>query len=430
MTEGEQYNNIEFLEKINPIKIILWAFVVWSILFFTAPLVINIVINTDAYILIFFNVLAFILGSLFYRSRTKGIIIPRSNKHIRKLFMIVFYLAVLGLTAKFIDRFIIRGISIEADFFSNRETMEQEGGNALAILSAILTPMGLIPLFFMWKYKLRFNKLFKIIVFILFFAQLFDAFLLGSRSIMFVLFILIGLYLFYFKKLKLTVKKTTLLIMAFLSFMLLMNYIFLERTRAFAGDKAYEIALNQSNFNYTLTSNQEFKQEFRKMNPVYQTFAFAYITTVQYFTHGMIEFSYLYGNFNQNHSLGGYTFAVYDRFLSKITGGNFDAKKVQELAPRQGVYTTFFGPLFIDFGWVSILFMLFFGKIVRSIYEKARKGSDWAIVMYFYFFIVLMFSPVFNFINGAGGIFILTSIIVFSFISSNFYMFQRIQNES
>lgn len=426
MTEGEQHNNIEFLEKINPIKIILWAFFVWSILFFTAPLVINIVINTDAYILIFFNILAFILGSLFYRSRTKSIIIPRSNKHIRKLFMIVFYLAVLGLTAKFIDRFFIRGISIEADFFSNRETMEQGGGNALAIISAILTPMGLIPLFLMWKYKLGFNKIFKLVVFVLFFAQLFDAFLLGSRSIMFVLFILIGLFLFYFKKLQLTLKKTILIIIAFLSFMLLMNYIFLERTKAFAGDKAYEIVLNQSNFNYTLTSNKEFKQEFRKMNPVYQTIAFTYITTVQYFTHGMIEFTYLYGNFNQDHSFGQYTFNVYARFLSKITGAHYDAKELQELAPRQGVYTTFFGPLFIDFGWISILFMLFFGKIVRSVHEKARKGSDWAILMYFYFFIVLMFSPVFNFINGAGGIFILTSFILFFIISKNFYKYEKI----
>lgn len=113
----EPYNNISFLKKINPVKIILWAFAVWSILFFTAPLVINISINTDAYILIFFNVLAFIIGTLFYHPRTKSVIVPISYKHLKKLFMIIFWLALIGLAAKFIDRFIIRGISINADFF-------------------------------------------------------------------------------------------------------------------------------------------------------------------------------------------------------------------------------------------------------------------------------------------------------------------------
>ncbi|SDL80885.1 oligosaccharide repeat unit polymerase [Salinimicrobium catena] len=420
------YNNIDFLKKIHPIKVILLAFLTWIALFITSPLSVQIKLNFDAYILLFLNILAFIFGTLLYKNKTNFYIIPKSNKHLIKLFRIIFNLALLGLTVKIFDRFFIRGITIGAGYFDNRELMEGAGGNAFAIFSAVLSPLGIIPLFLLLKYNLKFNRFYKGAIFLLFFAQIFDAILLGSRSILFILFILFGLYMAFFKKIRFTFRKSIIVLFAFLAFLFLMNFIFLERTREFAGNKTYEIVLNESNVNYTLTSNKEFKNNFRNMNSISQTISFTYITTIQYFTHGMIEFSYLYDNFHKEHSLGGYTFAVYDRFFSKIMGTNFDQEKLQKLAPREGVYTTFFGPLYLDFGWLTIVFMLLFGKVTRNIYEKSKKGSDWAIIMLFYFFIVLMFAPVFNFVNGAGGIFILTSLLIFSIISNRFYKYEKL----
>lgn len=419
----ELYNNRKFLQKIGPIKVILRAFFIWAIIFFTAPLDVRIEINSHAYLFIFLSVVSFASGTLFLGAREKSIVVPKSTKHLKKLFMIIFYLAIIGLGVKLIDRFVLRGLSLDADAFSNRESMEQSGGSLLAIVSAILSPMGLFPLFIMWKYNMKLSYLFSSIVFVLFFAQLFDAFLLSSRSIMFVLFVMIGLYLFYFKKIKLTLKKALVLLLALFSFLFLMNYIFLERTGVFAGDQVYDVVLNQSNYNFTLTSNQQFQNKFDKMNPLSQSIAFIYITNAQYFTHGMIEFSYLYDKFGDVHAWGNYTFWVYVRFLSQIVGGNFEISEILELIPRQGIYTTFFGPIYIDFGWLGIIFMFILGNLVRRIYEKAKSGSDWAILMYFYFFIVLMFSPVFNFISGAGGVFVLTSIILFSIISQKFYKY-------
>jgi oligosaccharide repeat unit polymerase len=419
-------HNLSFLKKIHPNRLIIWANLVWALLFFTAPLIVNIPINLSAYVLMFLSIIAFILGNLVYKPQNQTIIVPKSQKHLMKLFQIIFYLAVMGLVLKLADRFFIRGISINSDYFENRESMEEGGGNIFGILSAIVSPMGIIPIFLMWKYNLNFSYFKKILVFILFFAQIFDAFLLGSRSMIFVVFVIMGLYILYFRKIQMTFKKVSFTILIIISFLFLMNFIFIERTKEFAGDNAVYLVLNESNFNYTLTSSPEFKQNFNNLNPIFQTAVFTYITTIQYFTHGMIEFSYLYSTFRSDFALGGYTFAIYNRFYSKITGTKFDSVKVQELAPRQGVYTTFYGPIYLDFGWFTILFMFFFGRIARIVFEKARKGSDWAILIYFYFVIVLLFSPVFNFINGAGGIFILTSIILFSIISLNFYKYESI----
>ena len=360
------------------------------------------------------------------KEKKKFLLIPKSEFKLKKLFKLVLYLAILGLILKLLDRFVIRGISLGSDYFENRETMEAGGGNPVAILNSFLTPFGLIPLFLIWKYKLAISRSIKVLAFVLFFAQMFDAILLGSRSIIFVLFILFGLYLFYFKIIKISFIKVLTIISVFIGFMLIMNFIYVERTKLFAGDNTYDVVLNQSNINYSVTASDKFKNDFSNFSTSSKTFAFTYITTVQYFTHGMIEFSYLYENHKSDYAIGSYTFAIYSRFLHKIVGEKLDTDKIIALNPRPGVFNTFFGPIFIDFGWFSMLFMFLFGIIAKLIYDKATNGYDWAILLYFYIFIIVVFSPVFNFINGAGGIFVLTSLILFYFVSKTFYTHEKI----
>lgn len=418
-------NNVNFLRRLHPSKVMVIAFVVWAILFFSSPLVVNINLNDTAYIFLFCCVISFILGVALVKEKSENRSFPKSATKLKKLYFIVLYLATLGLVLKLIDRFILRGISAAFNSFENREIMEDGGGNPVAILTSFLTPLGIIPIFLIWKYQFTVKRSLKIISFILFFAQLFDAILLASRSTIFVLFILFGLYLFYFKRVKITFVKGVGIIAIFLSFMLIMNYIYVERTKLFAGDNTYDIVLNESNINYTVTSSNNFKTNFKTLNPTAQSLAFTYITTTQYFTHGMIEFPYLFENHKSNYALGSYTFSVYSRFLHKITGSSWDPRELENLTPRPGVFSTFFGPIFLDFGWFSLVFMIMFGMIVKVIYNKAKSGLDWAIILYFYLFVVIVFSPVFNFINGAGGIFILTSLILFYFISKSTYVYGK-----
>jgi hypothetical protein len=131
----------------------------------------------------------------------------------------------------------------------------------------------------------------------------------------------------------------------------------------------------------------------------------------------MFEFSYVYDKFNtDNHSYGAFTFLVFYRFAATVGGTDVNMDEMLNLPPRKGVYTTLFGPLYIDFGWFNLIFMFIFGFFTYKIYYKALAGIDWATMLYFYFFIVLAFWPVFNFINGAGGIFIFVALISLSLI--------------
>lgn len=415
------FNNIDFINKINSTKILLLSFIIWAILYITAPLVIKIETNTDAFFFIIISVFSFVIGYKINQKTQPNIVVSITKENLSKLFKIVVFIALIGFLLKIFDRFIIRGISLSNDFFTNRESMSESSGNIIGVISTFLAPFGIIPLFFYYRYQMKLNSLMKFFVYFIFFSQFLDAIFLGSRSIIFIIAILFFLYLFYIKKMSLNIKKGIIILLTTVSLTLVMNYIFIERTKLFAGDNAYSMALNTSAYNFTSTSSNDFKQEFNNAGELKKTIYFSYINTIQYFTHGIFEFSYLYDKFNKEHALGGYTFNVYNRFFYKISGNEFNNDNLLKLTPRVGVYTSFFGPLFIDFGWFTPLIMLIFGFVLKNIYINAIVGYDWAILMVFYFFIVLMFSPVFNFISGGGGIFILTSLIIFYFLSKKLY---------
>lgn len=420
------YNNISFLEKLRPTRLLIGAFVIWSVLFFTSPLDVNIRLNYFAFVLIFCCIVAFVLGTISVRVKKKRFAVPKSKMSLYKLFRLVLILSVLGIALKAADRFFIRGISLDVDYFSNRESMEGGSGNVVAILASILAPFSYFPLFLMWKYKIQMSKIAQVVVFGLFVMQVFDSILLGSRSSLFVIFVFLLLYLLFFKKITLTVKNVIFASLFIFGFLYLMNYIFIERTKIFAGDKAYEIVLRESNFNYTVTSSDKFKKYFDRQSPLLQNLFFTYITTTQYFTHGMFEFSYLYDNFEKDHSLGSHTFSVYARFINKVIGNEGNTETMETLAPRTGVYTTLYGPLYLDFGWFVVFFMYLMGLLSKIIYEKAKNGSDGAILLYFYISVVLIFSPVFNFISGAGGIFLLTTFIIYYFLSKSYFTHEKV----
>jgi hypothetical protein len=417
-------NNQKFLKNIHPDKVIIISFAIWLGLFIVSPLKVNIELNWAAYLFVLFSFLSFFAGGFIYNSQKKKKAKPGIElnayvaKQYRKIFNYLIAIASIGLLLKLVDRFALRGISIDADFGTNREIMEAAGGNPIGILASFLAPFCYFPLFYLFKYKFKIGVFKKFLVYFLFIGQIFDSLLLSSRSAIFINIVFLLLYLLYFKKIKITVKSTFRFGLVALAFIALMSYIYLERTKTFAGDNAYDLILYSSNFNFSITSNNSFLEYFNAASSSLKAILVTYITTVQYFVHGMFEFSYVYDNFNEaNHSFGQYTFVTYYRFLSIISGTQFNVNNLLALSPRVGVYTTLLGPLYIDFGWFNLIFMFLAGFSVRRIYHKAMMGVDWAVVMYFYFFIVLAFWPVFNFINGAGGIFILTSIVLLSFIT-------------
>lgn len=411
--------NTNLISKLKPAKVVLVALLVWMLLFFTAPLQINIELNIAAYVLMVLGVGAFLLGS--YLPSKSFSTIQLTENRLKSVVKVIIVIAAIGVVLKLADRLLIRGISLGAGNMMNRELMSSGSGNIVGVIGATLAPFAYIPLFLIWKYKIRLWFFLKLVVYGLFLMQVFDAILLGSRSAIFVNFTMLFLYLLYFRKIILRWYTNILIGIVLFLFAVVMNYLFVQRTKEFFGDKVYELVLNESGFNYTATATNAFKKKFRSYGSVGKSAAFTYIVTTQYFTHGMLEFSYLYSEYDEPYKYGGFSFDIYARMLDKVSPVQLSAGDPEEFMPRYGVYTTILGPFFVDFGWLLIPFMFLFGRVVKMVYRTAVKEVDWAVILYFYFFLVLAFWPVFNFITGAGGLYTITCILIFGALSRYMY---------
>ena len=147
-----------------------------------------------------------------------------------------------------------------------------------------------------------------------------------------------------------------------------------------------------------------------------QAFRLGLMNFGQYYLHGVFEFGYLYNNYKKNYWYGGYTFNIFAKFINIMFRTNINLKEIQQSPPRNGVYTTFFGPIFIDFGWFSLVFIFFFGVFQKLIHNKILQGRFQFTPLLFYLLIINFFMPVFNFINGAQGLYNLISFGFFAII--------------
>jgi hypothetical protein len=170
--------------------------------------------------------------------------------------------------------------------------------------------------------------------------------------------------------------------------------LFIERTKDFAKtDKvAIEHILKRSNYNFTITPKEETKVKIIKSsNKTLQAARLTATNFAQYYLHGVFEFGYLYNNYKKNHYYGAYTFNILVKFINTIFRTYFDIKEIQNAPTRTGIYTTFFGPIFIDFGWFSLIFMFFFGVFQKLLFNKTMAGRFQFIPLLFYMLIINFF---------------------------------------
>jgi len=412
--------NIKFLQKNNLIKATLLGLFFWLLIFLFVPLKLKQEIGFLPFFYIFINYIAFLLGIKIISTikKEKRVSFKLNKRLLAKVFWFFFTVALLGFLLKTFDKFYIRGVSLSYSMSYNRILLERAGASIISILSAVIAPFSFIPLFIYYT-KNKKNILQYIFSLFLFFSPIFDFIMMGSRSGIFVILLMFALYLFYFKKLKLSFFKTFALFAILCIIAIYSTKLFIERTKDFAGtDKvAIEHMLKRSSYNFTITPTNATKTKIiNSENKLLQAGRLTVINFAQYYLHGVFEFGYLYNNYKNNHYYGAYTFNIFVKFINIIFRTDINLEEIQNSPPRTGIYTTFFGPIFIDFGWLAFVFMFFFGAIQKTIYNKCLEGRFQFIPLLFYFLIINFFMPVFNFINGAQGLYIITTFVLFPII--------------
>jgi len=394
---------------------------IWFVLFVVAPLSVNIPISLTPIVFILLCYVCFWVGIslsdvLWQKKATLSLprIISLSMPKARFLFRISIFLAVIAVTFKLYDSVVLRGATLENDAFSNRESIESEGGGLFSMVAAILAGFQFIPYLLYEFLPVKRSKIVLIFVLSLFLFDVAELVLFSSRSGLFLTLMLFAAFQIMLGKVKLNWKTISLSLIGVFALIAFMSYIFLERTKLFAGDLVLQVALIDANYNYTLSgTNDVINTIFYTNSSLLESVSFSIVNATIYYLHGIIEFNYLFENFTSDHAMGQNTFFVFSKFASILFEVPFSQSEVESLAPRGGVFTSFFGPIYIDFGWFSLLFMFYLGWIIKYFYYKLRAVRFHFMPIYGYFIIVVFFFPVFNFISGAQGAYILVSNLIF-----------------
>jgi len=140
-----------------------------------------------------------------------------------------------------------------------------------------------------------------------------------------------------------------------------------------------------------------------------------------YYLSGAYEFSLLWTRpDSQPFAFGGYMFSPFAKVFRTIFGLNQKGAVDEEsLVYRTGVFNTFFGPVWVDFGWFGLIFCAFFGIVATSVGNTAKAGNFSAVPLYLYIVVIVFYMPVVNFITTGYGIFAICSFGIFALATSS-----------
>lgn len=334
-----------------------------------------------------------------------------------RLFWIILAIGLIGLTLRTYDKYILRGVSFGSEALEGREALANSEAGTLSLIGGVLFPFCFIPMILYLSEKKAGNESTAkfVLSLALFMYPALDALLLLSRSSMLVSVCYAFLAWRYFDgRGKLLSSRAALwgagIIVAL---MLGAGWVFSLRLNEQALD--FNFSIFKSGYAFTVQPS-DWIVEAIQGDYLGASWLFMVLTNVcQYFLHGMLEFAYLLQNGSSVHSLGCETFSPYFKAM-KILGAGFVCPDSDGLYPRIGVFTSFFGPLWIDFGYLGPLFMYVFGAVSEHFAFKAKRAIIFAVPLYLYLVLVILMMPVVNIMTGAQGMYAINAFLIFYFM--------------
>ncbi|MFG6519366.1 hypothetical protein ACGYLX_18115 [Sulfitobacter sp. 1A13496] len=400
----------------RPENVLFMGVGVYVLIYLLSPLEVLVPMEIGALAFIALTVAALVVGS---RSadffRLGGTARPTSAaRRLRKenrLFWATFWLGLAGNLLRLQDKYVLRGVGnltgIEA-----RETLLETSSTNLSLIGGVLYPFGYLPIFVLLGSAMLPRHRWKLaLASFIFLIPALDSLVLFSRS-----FMLVSLAMVYFGT-SLTLfrgralpRQLLLPAVAGVGAVLTISVlIFLWRLDQMSFDVSDSVFM--SGYAYTVAPNAAMEWLINGGGAIGELVS-SLLPIAQYYLHSIPEFQILWSmNDTQNFSNGALHLGPYVKLLAMF--GLASEPDLFELFPRVGIFTSFWGPLWVDFGWLSLIAMFVFGFMARMIGRDARDGDLGAFPLYTYFCVILFFMPVVNFAISAQGMYVINAFALF-----------------
>ncbi|WP_158651311.1 O-antigen polymerase [Pseudotamlana carrageenivorans] len=351
-------------------------------------------ISLKTILFIVFNVGSLVLGFISFNfiNTKKELTILKEERSIQIVKLIIKIVLVCYIL-RYIDLLLIREMSLGNNYRANRELSFRiwDFKYVFFAVASVLKSLYFFPIIICISLSLK-NKPVTFASYILLLFPLLEALLRGTRKPFFDIVIIIIISIVIFTRLKLNLKKVLFGLFSIVVLFSIANIILFDR-EASNSTNIYEEILN-ARYNDFLKPNQNVKDYILddKTPEINKRVALTTLHVGQYLTHGFFEFNNIIKSAPIPLAHGGYTFNVFTKILKTPTINT---------SPRNFVYITFFGGLFLDFGWFSILLMFLFGIFQKYIFQKAIISIVWRPLLV-YILIINVFLLMFNYIRGSG----------------------------
>jgi hypothetical protein len=405
---------------LSPFIVGFMGLLIFLIIFILAPINPKVTLQpiTIAYVLVSYCL--FFLGCTFYyllpkttKMKVLGNEITSKNK-LNRQFVLSIILASTGILFRLIDRFYLRNVSLFQSGMENRELLEQADSGLLSILGALIYPICFVVLFLFLKKNGRLFSILGVFSLVLFFFPTFDSLLFGSRSLILVNMLMLLLILRGCGRLKIKLLQLIYISIFFALLIGVSGYIFLGRLDEMGLNVLDTIYL--SGYATTVAPNNWVANELGQGLTFTNTLLFSWLNFTQYYTHGLFEFNNFLLMSVDEHSYGATQFNIVYKLLGKILPLPSLDVILYSVNPRPGVFTTFFGPAHMDFGYFSPFVLFLWGIVSSFIHRKISSTDSYFSVLYYMVVIIIFFMPVVNFIQSAQGLYIIFSVVFFGFV--------------
>jgi len=364
---------------------------------------------------VFLSVALFLIFSLsfsFYflnNYNVKRLVRPSMTNRLLLVFKICLFLSVIGVLVRFLDLLFLRGIdfsgglseariSLQALTYSSDSDIKKAGMLSAigAVFYGFVFPVTIMLIMF-WD---EINKKYCYVAVIVAVAPAIESILnAGVMGLGFVLLYTTFGFLYRWCVNGYVVGVRTLLYFSFVCFFVLISgaWFFISRIEVMFGDVGdyffYNRALILPNENVLSAMDVPFLREL----------AFGVYWLVSYLLQGIVEFAFLVDNFDENsHLNGSKQFFIVNKFFSILGVVEFSAYEITIANPRPGRYQTVFGDVYMDFGFLGLIFQpVILGVVCAYLYVKRMIGSVSAIILYPFFQASIVMGPLINTFSGS-----------------------------
>jgi oligosaccharide repeat unit polymerase len=407
----------------KPANIALIGILIWGLIWLAAPLKSINPISLSSALFIALCYVGFFLGCLFAGQFLGGGV---TRHHIwngpvnKRAVIISAIVGVLGMAMRYYDRSVIRGVEYGQSSAEVREALTNAAASGWGIIGSVLLPFCFLPLMYVLAAKWNRQQLPMLIGALAVFSMpMIESLAQLSRSIMlmtvFMLFVAVSCFKFNGNPVHRKILYTSLTAAAGLVF--LSSAIFAVRLND--NGVAFEDSVIDSVYAANIGPTPEAVDNLVNGSPIVSQFYRAVLPNSMYYLSGVYEFSLLWERPDvQEFGYGSYMFSPFVKVANLALDNPGSLLDEETLAYRTGVFNTFFGPVWIDFGWVGPAFCLLFGFVTTRLGDSARSGNFASAPLYFYGVVIAFYMPVINYLSSGYGLFVISSFGLFALLAN------------